>query len=241
MAHDHLYAKSQSVVEAFKFDEKVAAVFTDMIRRSVPGYTLMLDLLGVLAEKTVTDNSHCYDLGCSLGASTLAIRQNIQANNCHIFALDTSEAMIQSCQSVIQKDTSPTKVSVAQQDILNTQFSNISLCSLNLTLQFIAPEERLPLLRNIAQNTLTGGALFLSEKVVFNNSQSQHYLTDLHHQFKKHQGYSDLEVAQKRSAIENVLIPETIECHKKRLLEAGFSHVVVALQAFNFVSFIAYK
>lgn len=241
MSQDHLYAKSQSVVNAFQFDEKVAAVFTDMIRRSVPGYTLMLDLLGVLAEKTVTENSHCYDLGCSLGASTLAIRQNIKAKNCHIFAIDNSEAMAESCQKVIEQDASEPTVSVSQEDITHAAFTNISLCSLNLTLQFIAPEKRLPLLKNIAENTLKGGALFLSEKVVFNDSQSQQYLTDLHHQFKKHQGYSDLEVAQKRSAIENVLIPETIECHKQRLLDAGFSHVVVALQAFNFVSFIAYK
>lgn len=239
MGHDHLYAKSQSVVDAFQFDSKVAAVFSDMIRRSVPGYTLMLDLLGVLAEKTVSNNSNCYDLGCSLGASTLAIRQNIQATNCYIFALDNSQAMIESCRQVINQDSSPTAVSVEQQDILSSDFTNISLCSLNLTLQFIAPEQRLPLLTNIANNTLPGGALFLSEKVHFEDSQSLQYLTDLHHQFKKHQGYSDLEVAQKRSAIENVLIPETIECHKQRLLDAGFSHVVIALQAFNFVSFIA--
>lgn len=238
---DNLYAQTRKLVDAFKFDESVARVFTDMITRSVPGYPMMLDMLGVLAERTVQPNTCCYDLGCSLGASTLAIRQNIHHPNCSIIAVDNSEAMIERCQQVMALEGSATPVSVQLADILDIDFQPCSLVSLNLTLQFIDKDQRLPLLRNIANALTEGGALFLSEKVEFSDAHEQQNLTELHHQFKKHQGYSDLEIAQKRSAIENVLVPETIEAHKARLLAAGFSHVIVGLQCFNFVAFIAYK
>jgi tRNA (cmo5U34)-methyltransferase len=238
---DNLYAKSQTVVASFEFDDEVARVFTDMITRSVPGYTMMLDILGVLSETKVQNNSHCYDIGCSLGASTLAIRQNITVNNCKIIGIDNSKAMIERCQQVIDNDTSASEVELICQDVLDIDFKPLSLCSMNLTLQFIKPEKRLELLSKIAQNTLDGGVLFLSEKIQFENTGEQQELTDLHHQFKKHQGYSDLEIAQKRNAIENVLIAETLETHQQRLLQAGFSKVYKVLQCFNFVSLIAIK
>lgn len=238
---DNLYAESRKLVDAFKFDAQTARVFDDMIKRSVPGYPLMLDMLGVLAATTVQPGSCCYDLGCSLGASTLAMRHNIAADGCRIIAIDNSAAMIERCRHAIALDNSATPVEILCADILDIAFEPASLVSMNLTLQFIAPERRLELLTRIADCLVDGGALFLSEKIRFTDSTEQQRLTDLHHQFKKHQGYSDLEIAQKRSAIENVLIPETLEIHRQRLKAAGFSQVVVALQCLNFVSLIAYK
>lgn len=241
MQRDNLYAKSQAIVDAFQFDAQVASVFDDMIKRSVPGYTMMLEMLGVVANKYAQDNSNCYDIGCSLGASTLAIAQNTQANNCNIIAIDNSQAMIDQCHKVIAATSLTPSIELLCQSAQTIEFSNISLCSMNLTLQFIAVDERHTLLSNIANNMLDGGVLFLSEKIRFDDELTQTQLTDLHHQFKKHQGYSDLEIAQKRSAIDNVLIPETLSEHKERLLKAGFSKVTLALQAFNFVTLLAYK
>lgn len=238
---DKLYAQSRKLVDAFQFDEHVTQVFNDMITRSVPGYHMMLDLLGVLTEQTVTENSYCYDLGSSLGASTLAIRQNITQDNCQIIAIDNSLPMIESCQRVLDRYASKTPVTLVHESIQNIEFEKCKLVSLNLTLQFIALEERLPLLQKIAKSLDDGGALFLSEKVCFDDIDEQTRLTRLHHQFKKHQGYSDLEIAQKRQAIENVLIPESLNTHKKRLLDAGFSKIIIALQCLNFVALIAYK
>ncbi len=238
---DQLYAQTRKLVNAFKFDEQTANVFDDMIKRSVPGYPMMLDMLGVLAEKTVQENTCCYDLGCSLGASTLAIRHNIQKSNCKIIAVDNSRAMIEHCQQAIKQDNSSTPVDILCSDILDIQFTTSSLVSMNLTLQFIEKSLRLPLLTRIADSLVTGGALFLSEKIECTDAYEQEKLTELHHQFKKHQGYSDLEIAQKRTAIENVLIPETLETHKQRLTDAGFSKVIIGLQCLNFVSLVAYK
>lgn len=239
---DTLYAQNRPLLEAFRFDAEVAQVFDDMIRRSVPGYPLMLDLLGVTSCRTVTaTNSLCYDLGCSLGASTLAIRHNIRPADCRIIAIDNSADMLERCRRVIANDNSPTAVDIRQQDIIHTAFEPCALVSMNLTLQFIELSQRLPLLTRIADALVEGGILFLSEKLRFDDAFSQHELTELHHQFKKQQGYSDLEIAQKRSAIENVLLPETLENHIQRLQSAGFRHVLPALQCFNFVSLIAFK
>lgn len=238
---DTLYAQSRRLVDAFRFDAEVADVFSDMVHRSVPGYPLILDMLGVLSAKTLGDNAFCYDLGCSLGASTLAIRQNINGSNGHIIAIDNSEAMVKRCKQSIAHDRSPTPVDVICQDILKTTFQPCDLVSINLTLQFIEPQHRLSLLQRIAEALNENGVLFLAEKICFDNAFEQESLTELHHQFKKHQGYSDLEIAQKRTAIENVLIPDTLATHQKRLIDAGFKQVIVAFQCFNFIALIAYK
>lgn len=238
---DNLYAETRKLVSAFRFDADTARVFDDMIRRSVPGYPLMLDLLGVVASQMVQPNTRCYDLGCSLGASTLAIRHNISAKGCSVIAVDNSPAMIERCRHVIALDNSEVPVEIECADILNLPLANASLVSMNLTLQFIAPEKRLELLTRIADALVDGGVLFLSEKISFAETAEKELLTQLHHEFKRHQGYSELEIAQKRSAIENVLIPEALQTHRERLLAAGFSQVTVALQSLNFVSLLAIK
>lgn len=240
MQQDTLYAQSRRLVDAFQFDDDVARVFSDMVRRSVPGYPLLLDILGVIAAQQVGKQAVCYDLGCSLGASTLAIRQNIPADS-KVIAIDSSRAMLDRCKKIIAQDNSPSAVEICLQDILTTEFQPCQLVAINLTLQFIPLAQRLPLLKRIADALQKNGVLFLAEKICFEDEETQEKLTELHHLFKKHQGYSDLEVAQKRAAIENVLIPETITAHKQRLFKAGFRKVLIAMQSFNFVALLAYK
>ncbi|CAH0991498.1 Carboxy-S-adenosyl-L-methionine synthase [Sinobacterium norvegicum] len=238
---DQIYADTTGRPADFRFDDKVAQVFADMISRSVPGYGLTLDMIGVIAKHYVTNNSHCYDLGCSLGASTLAIRHNIEAVDSTIIAVDNSPAMIEQCRANLESSQSLTPVDLRAEDILATTFDNASLVTMNFTLQFIASEQRLALLSRIADGMNTGGALVLSEKIALPGSMEQALMTDLHHDFKAAMGYSQLEIAQKRQSIENVLIPDTIESHKERLHEAGFSQVHVWFQCFNFISLLAIK
>ncbi len=238
---DQIYAKKQGRPSDFRFDSKVAQVFADMISRSVPGYDLTLDMIGVIAKHYVTDNSRCYDLGCSLGASTLAIRHNIHTDNNHIIAIDNSAAMIEQCKKNIAQDDSLPSVELKVEDLLTSEFNNASLVTMNFTLQFIAADERPALLRRIADGINSGGAMILSEKIKLTGSMEQALMTDLHHDFKAAMGYSKMEIAQKRQAIENVLIPDTIDTHKERLYDAGFSHVYVWFQCFTFVSLVAIK
>ena len=212
-----------------------------MIERSVPGYGLTLDMTGVIARQYGQPHSNCYDLGCSLGASTLAIRHNLSQPDCKIIAVDNSAAMIARCRENINKDSATIPVHVLEQDILATEFDRASLSVMNFTLQFIPAEQRPELLGRISAATLAGGAFVLSEKIKANSDNEQQILTDLHHQFKSSSGYSELEIAQKRNALEEVLIPDTVDTHISNLTRAGFKQVHLWFQCFTFVSMIAIK
>jgi tRNA (cmo5U34)-methyltransferase len=238
---DRIYNQRQSASSDFQFDAAVARVFPDMIRRSVPGYTTIIPMIGVITARYVQGNSHCYDLGCSLGAATLAMRHGIGDQQSTIIGVDNSEDMIDRCQHVIALDDHTAPVSLRCEDILTTSLERASVTALNFTLQFIPPEERATLLQRIAEATLPGGALILSEKIAFASADEQALQIALHHDFKRANGYSDLEISQKRSALEQVLIPETVETHRARLKDAGFEHVITWYQCFNFVSLLAIK
>jgi tRNA (cmo5U34)-methyltransferase len=141
----------------------------------------------------------------------------------------------------MDRDLNDTSVAVVCDDIRNVEITEASVVVLNFTLQFIPLDERAMLLEKIAEGMRPGGVLILSEKVVFNDVHLNGLLSDIHHDFKRAHGYSDLEISQKRSALENVLIPETISTHRDRLLNAGFTSVDVWFQCFNFMSMLAVK
>ncbi len=241
MAKDTLYSTPRNPSDRFKFDEQVASVFNDMINRSVPGYTMMLEMIGIIASEYARPETRCYDLGCSLGASTLSIRHSLPDKSCTIIAVDNSPAMIARCDSNIEADDHPAPVHVCCDDIMNIPIENASLVVLNFTLQFITPDQREVLLTRIYEGLVPGGALVLSEKCILSKPEEQATLTRLYHDFKRRQGYSDLEIAQKRSALENVLVPDTLETHRQRLGRAGFGQVTPWFQCFTFMSLLATK
>ncbi|WP_049721957.1 carboxy-S-adenosyl-L-methionine synthase CmoA [Gilvimarinus polysaccharolyticus] len=239
---DTLYANPLAQVDSFSFDQQVVDVFPDMIKRSVPGYPTIVNMIGSLAERYVTASSHCYDLGCSLGAATLAMRHRIQTAGCRIIAVDNSPAMIQRARQVIAADSQEEiPVEFIEGRIQDVAIDNASMTVLNFTLQFIDIAERPTLLDNICRGLNPGGILIMSEKVAFDDPPHQELMTQLHHNFKRANGYSDLEIAQKRASIENVLVPESLTTHRNRLRAAGFSSVDVWFQCLNFASIIAIK
>ena len=237
---DQLFAQPIERIGEFVFDESVASVFDDMIRRSVPGYAMTLSLLPIMARRYASAGSRIYDLGCSLGAGMIAAAQGAP-RGIDLIGIDNSQAMLDRCKDHLRKSVGDRRWSLRCEDILDTPMENTGLALLNFTLQFIPVEKRLELLRKISRGLGSGGALLLSEKVRFEDPKTQQDLFELHHDFKRDQGYSDLEISQKRSSLENVLVPETIDTHRKRLAEAGFDHCEVWLQCFNFVSILAIK
>lgn len=237
---DTLYVHEKPHVD-FVFDENVASVFTDMISRSVPGYSTIVSMIGMLAERYAQSESNCFDLGCSLGASTLAMRHHIKEKNCQIIAVDNSEAMVRRCKDVITEDKTNVPVKVICADLLDIEIRNASMVVLNFTLQFIEPGRRFALMEKIYQGLLPGGMLILSEKICFDDKDLNELFIDMHHRFKAQHGYSQLEISGKRTAIENVLIPETIPEHEERLKQAGFASFAVWFQCFNFASMVAIK
>lgn len=239
--HDAIYAKPHEKIVDFEFNEAVACVFPDMIRRSVPGYGTLITLLGLLAEEYAQAASNIYDLGSSLGAATLSMRRRIPHPDCRIIAVDNSAAMVERCRSNIAEDISPIEVETLCADIRDIEFERASVVVLNFTLQFLPPEQRTALLQKIHAGLLPGGALVLSEKIVFEDSDEAALLDKLHLAFKKANSYSDLEISQKRSALENVLIPESLPQHHARLKAVGFRRNHTWFQCFNFASLLAVK
>jgi len=223
----------------FAFDVDVSRVFEDMIQRSVPGYGLTLQMIAVIAGLYAQKNSKLYDLGCSLGASSLALAHGIKVDGCEIIGVDNSAAMLEKCAVNVAK--SPVRVVLCHDDIQDVNIEDASVVVLNFTLQFIPKEERLALLQRIYAGMQQGGVLILSEKVRFADDFEQTQHIALHEAFKKAQGYSDLEVSRKRQSLENVLIPEPISAHHARLQVAGFEKVQTWFQCFNFTSMLAYK
>ncbi len=244
MSEDKIYSSDGSG-EPFRFNASVAQVFPDMLRRSIPGYAASIEAIGSLAARYVKADSNCYDLGCSLGAATLAMRQGIREPGCHIVAIDMAPAMIERCKEIVAEDNqqsaTPTTVDVVDGDIRTANITNASMVVLNYTLQFLSLEDRDLVMQRIYAGMNEGGLLVLSEKVVDENPEMERLLFDLHHEHKRRNDYSALEISRKRAALENVLIPESVADHRQRLASAGFSHSAVWLRYFNFVSIIAIR
>ena len=238
--HDNIYALPMKKIGDFQFDQQVVDVFPDMISRSVPGYASILSMIGEIAERYVPAGGVVYDLGCSLGACTRVVRGRVPAD-CRIIAVDSSQAMVEEFGKNLEQNSELCRVEIRLGDILELEITEASLSVLNFTLQFIPKEKREHFLARIARGTCSGGALVLSEKVRFPDEDQQALLTELHHDFKRANGYSELEIAQKRTALEKTLIPETIETHLERLRRVGFSTVTCWFQCFNFVSILAVK
>lgn len=239
-ARDDIYSAPLTTVGSFQFDSDVVRVFPDMIARSVPGYASILSVIEQLASHYVRPGSRVWDLGCSLGAATRLIRRRVDPS-VTIHAVDNSPAMIQRLQQLLPTWEPGAPVLVTESDLRQVQVTEASLVVLNLTLQFLPPAERDGVIAGIAAGMLPGGALLLSEKICFEDPRQQELMTKMHHDFKRAHGYTDLEIAQKRSAIENMLIPEPLQRHVQRLTDAGFSAVIPWFQCFNFASIIAVR
>lgn len=241
--HDTIFAKPRDMIVDFVFDENVVRVFPDMIRRSVPGYESVITLLGLFAQEYAQPDSYIYDLGCSTGAATLALRRRLTAPGCRLIAVDNAAPMVEVFQRNLAADSgsgaAPVEVMCA--DIQDITISSASVIVLNYTLQFIAPDRRAGFVQKLYDGLNPGGILILSEKIVFSDPAEQQFQETMQLAFKKANGYSELEISQKRTALEKVLIPDTLTQHRSRLQQAGFRQVYPWFAAFNFVSFAAIK
>lgn len=242
---DTLFAAPLAQISDFAFDHEVVRVFPDMIKRSVPGYPTIIETIGLIAGQYARSDSVIYDLGCSLGAATQSMRRHVGASGCRIIAVDNSAPMTERCQEYLRAQDSMveelTPADVVQADITQLALQPCSVVVLNFTLQFVAPQRRLELLTRIYDALLPGGLLILSEKLAFADPHTQSSLEAMHYVFKRANGYSELEIAQKRSAIEKVMLPDTLETHRDRLANAGFTNSHIWFQSLNFCSMMAHK
>lgn len=241
MARDEIYKAPLNPVEPFRFDHRVARVFDDMIHRSVPCYREIIEGEVQLIACCHTPGTCIYDLGCSTGNVGLTLCRHHEAMDFSMIAVDNSEAMLERYRKRLQGVPRNDRIHLICQDICHTPIKGASVVVLNYTLQFLPLEKRQDLMRAICNGLEKGGILLFCEKVTHEATELADLQNKFYHSFKRENGYSELEISQKREALEKVLIPESVETHLGRLQQAGFGAADVWHKWFNFAAFIAVK
>ncbi|MCF7982898.1 MAG: carboxy-S-adenosyl-L-methionine synthase CmoA [Thiohalocapsa sp.] len=236
---DRLFAGDDAPESDFVFDERVARVFPDMLERSVPCYRELVRLIGIVAARLAGPHALVYDLGCSLGACSASMLARIGDPHLRIIAVDNAPAMVEGLRARLPDAIVAGRIEARCADIADVEIENARLVLLNLTLQFLPPARRLAELRRIRAGLLPGGALLLVEKVVWPDPGHDALMSELFADFKRANGYSELEIGRKRAALERVLIPDSIEVHEARLREAGFVRIERWFQCLNFIGWLA--
>jgi tRNA (cmo5U34)-methyltransferase len=229
---------TKPIKKQFEFDEEVAAVFDDMLERSVPYYKESQNITRFFALKNLKEGGVLYDLGCSTASLLLNIHRDMDVN-ASLVGLDNSEAMLK--QARRKCEAYGANIEVKNADILTYEYQGADVFISNYTLQFIRPLVREELVKKIASSLKKDGVFIFSEKVISHHSKLNKELIECYYDFKKTQGYSEYEIMQKREALENVLVPYSEEENIKMAKNAGFSHCEVLLRWSNFCTFIAIK
>jgi len=229
----------------FVFDARVSEVFDDMVNRSVPGYATIQLLVADMAIRFATE-APIYDLGCSTGNTLLSILKRSEEKKLKLVGIDNSSEILKVCKAKIQANTNKKGHTVAleKQDLLDIKefpHGKASVIILNLVLQFILPEERGKLIQKLYDGLNPGGCLILVEKTIQKDNSFNDLFIDYYHQYKKEMGYSDMEIAQKREALENVLVPFDEKTNLKMLQESGFSLTTTFFQWMNFQGYLGIK
>lgn len=234
--NDKVFAKP--IKKQFEFDEEVAAVFDDMLARSVPYYKESQEITEFFVHKNLQEKGIVYDLGCSTASLLLKIHRGLQVD-AELIGLDNSEAML--VQARRKCEAYGADIEVFNADILEYPYKQADVFISNYTLQFIRPLVREELVKKIAAALKKEGVFLFSEKVISHQSKLNKDLIECYYDFKKNQGYSEYEIVQKREALENVLVPYSEEENIKMAKNAGFSHCEVVFRWANFATFIAIK
>jgi tRNA (cmo5U34)-methyltransferase len=240
---DALYLERRKRIDDFDFSGPTAAVFDDMLDRSVPFYQEIQRMVAELAVDFAADGTAIYDLGCSTATTFLQIARDLPADrNVRFVGVDSSKEMLEIAARKLGESGLQQPYALQHAD-LNTgvEIANASVVLMVLTLQFVRPLFRERLIRSIYEGLEENGCLILVEKVLGENSTFNRLFINHYYEMKRRNGYSDLEIAQKREALENVLIPYRLEENKELLRGRGFQHIDVFFKWYNFCAIVAMK
>lgn len=225
----------------FKFDQRVVTVFDDMVTRSVPYYLEMQRMISELAGEYAKEGSVIYDLGCSTGTTMMNMNATVNPS-IKFIGVDDSDQMLEQCKGNLVKAGVTRELELVNYDLnKGLKIENASVVVLCLTLQFIRPLYRVKLLEKIRQGMTEGGCLILIEKILAEESGLNRNFIKYYYDFKKRNHYSDMEIAQKREALENVLVPYKLSEDLDMLKTSGFSHQEIFFKWYNFAGMIALK
>ena len=238
---DKVFSEKLSKLPDFEFNEKVAGVFDDMVSRSVPFYNEMQRMTAELAAKYAKPNTNIYDLGCSTG-TTMLLMDKLVADDVDFVGVDDSEEMIHKCQEKLDNFNLNRNISLEVADLTTfVPVKNASVVSMVLVLQFIRPKYRAEIVKSIYDGLEPNGCFIIIEKILTEEKTYNRDFIDFYYDFKRRNNYSELEISQKREALENVLIPYKSSENIDMLKEAGFEEVEVFFKWYNFTGIIARK
>lgn len=230
---------TKPIKKQFEFDEEVAAVFDDMLSRSVPFYKESQNITEFFALKHLGENSIMYDLGSSTASLLINISKKLTCKST-LVGLDNSDAMLEQARKKCAA-LGVNNVELFNADILDYEYKEADVFVSNYTLQFIRPLVREELVKKIANSLKQDGVFIFSEKVISHEPKLNKDLIECYYDFKKEQGYSEFEISQKREALENVLVPYSEDENIKMAKNCGFSHCEAVFRWANFATFIAIK
>jgi tRNA (cmo5U34)-methyltransferase len=238
---DRIYSKKENAVSDFNFGRRTAQVFDDMLIRSVPAYAEIQRMISEIATDFAVDNSAVYDLGCSTG-TTLLLLDKLVSPRVRLVGIDNSPEMLQKAKEKFAKVGVRRHVRWECADLdQSLKIENASVVILNLTLQFIRPPRREAIIRKIAGGMREDGCLLLIEKVLSHDAVFNRNFIKYYYDFKQRNGYSQMEISQKREALENVLIPYNTKENEELLLKSGFSSCEIFFKWYNFCGYVARK
>ncbi|PAF48056.1 carboxy-S-adenosyl-L-methionine synthase CmoA [Helicobacter sp. 12S02634-8] len=223
----------------FEFDEGVASVFDDMAIRSIPHYTETLQLCVDFALQALALGGKVYDLGCSTGNFLLELASQIDCTQVELVGVDNSEAMIE--RASLKASAYGKKIAFICGDFLEIDLSGACVIVAHYTMQFVRPIQRAILLDKIYQALKSGGIFLMSEKMTSADKRLDKQMIERYHRYKQTQGYTQNEITSKREALENVLIPYSLQENFQMLHNAGFDSVEVLFKWVNFGTLIARK
>ena len=238
---DTIYSEKCDAITPFEFNEKVVDVFDDMINRSVPLYRESVYRQAQMVEQFYQPDTTVYDLGCSNGNFGLKFLEVMGKKPFHMIAVDNSMPMLATYRLRLSNRPMGNNIHLACADIKDVPLKNASVVVINLTLQFLPVKERDCLIQSVYEALCPSGLLLITEKTIHHEPELTHLFQEYYYRFKRENGYSNLEISQKRDALENVLIPETVSDHFNRFTSAGFTRMDVWQKWFNFTSFICIK
>jgi len=230
-----------TAVSTFEFNETVASVFDDMITRSVPLYREIILQQARLTSAFYREGTKIYDLGCSTGNFTAALISEMGEREFNLIAVDNSPPMLEYFNKRISGFIGHSRVKPVLSDIMDIKFEKSSVIVANLTLQFIPVAQRGKIIKKIYDSLIPGGIFLITEKTVNPDGKLASLQQEFYYRLKEENGYSKIEITRKREALENILIPETVEAHIKRLKAAGFHAIEIWLKWFHFAAFLCRK
>ncbi len=231
--------KVDKIESDFQFNREVANIFDDMLNRSIPFYREVIESIGEILSKTMPEKPVIYDLGCSTGNTLIYLASVLKEKKPKLIGIDNSPDMVEKAKEKAKAYNKEIEFIVS--DIEKMSIKNADAVIMNYTLQFVRPLKRQAITEKIYKSLNRNGIFILSEKVVFEHPKLNRDFVDIYYNFKKKQGYSELEIAKKREALENVLIPFTIKENIELLKNSGFSYITTFFQWINFASFLAIK